>query len=435
MKQLQKIALSLVFALTLNACSRFEDATFDQSSAQRMNEAFVAYNEILQNAAHGWSIDYYYGDFNNPEGGYKMLAKFKDGKVDLASELTANKVNAGTTVSSTYSFTSENGPILSFDSYNPILHYYSEATGSNPSGLGGDFEFIMVSVTPQKIILRGKKFANQIIMRPLAEEKDFPTYVNEVKALKATLSKMMRFDVLANGSTNGVAVNLDQSKWYNTDKPEEVTYYAVSDKGIDLQSPVSIEGKEYDEFVFNPEDRRFTAKDDVKIALQAVQLEYNDIPGDYVFSYVSNVGSKNEVVKITEKVAGKTFTLTSKSFIQPIQLEYSNGNLLFKPQNLGKVPNGSSGNLWMTVGYDSNLLGYVIPTFETSTTFVMGGLWMQGTREKPILNIMSQYTRQGILGSFPMKYLALHKVVGTNKEFYDNEQGVHFMINMKLTKQ
>ncbi|WP_149527143.1 DUF4302 domain-containing protein [Sphingobacterium hotanense] len=45
-----------------------------------------------------------------------MLAKFKEGKVELASELTTNKVNAGTSQTSTYTFVSDNGPVLSFDS-------------------------------------------------------------------------------------------------------------------------------------------------------------------------------------------------------------------------------------------------------------------------------------------------------------------------------
>ena len=171
MRKLYTIASAMGVMLTFNSCSRFEDPIFDQSSAQRMNEAFAKYDEILQQAPYGWSLDYYYGDYQNPDGGYKMLIKFKDGMVDLASELTANKVDAGTVVKSSYSFASDNGPILSFDSYNPVLHFYSEATSSNPQGLGGDFEFILESVTPEKIVMRGKKFANQLVMRPLKEKK------------------------------------------------------------------------------------------------------------------------------------------------------------------------------------------------------------------------------------------------------------------------
>ena len=116
MKNINKIFLACALALTFSSCSRFEDPIFDDSSAQRMNEAFAEYDKTLQSAPYGWSLDYYYGDSKNPLGGYKMLAKFKEGKVELASELTTNKVNAGTSQTSTYTFVSDNGPVLSFDS-------------------------------------------------------------------------------------------------------------------------------------------------------------------------------------------------------------------------------------------------------------------------------------------------------------------------------
>lgn len=435
MRKLYTIAIAMGVMLTFNSCSRFEDPIFDQSSAQRMNEAFAKYDEILQQAPYGWSLNYYYGDYQNPDGGYKMLIKFKDGMVDLASELTANKVEAGTVVKSSYSFASDNGPILSFDSYNPVLHFYSEATSSNPQGLGGDFEFILESVTPEKIVMRGKKFANQLVMRPLKEEKDFKAYVDEVKALKALMSKLMRFELQNNGAASQTAINLDQSKWYDTEYPEDITRYAVSDEGIDLQKPVQIDGKAYEEFIFDEASLTFHAKENKAITLKSVKLDYTDIPGNYVLSYISNVGSKNEVVQVTENVAGKSYTLTSKTFIRPIQLDYVNGNLVFKPQNLGKAPAGASGNLWMTVGYETNLLGYIINTFETNATHIMAGLWMRGTREKPQFTVMSQYNRPGLFGSSPMKYLGLHTVVGSSKEFYSNEEGVRFMFNIKLAKQ
>ncbi|MGN0021901.1 MAG: DUF4302 domain-containing protein [Sphingobacterium hotanense] len=435
MKNINKIFLACALFVSIIGCSRFEDPAFDTSSAQRLNEAFAEADRILQAAPYGWSIDYYYGDYKSPNGGYKMLAKFKDGKVDLASELTTNKVNAGTTQTSSYSFAADKGPILSFDSYNPILHYYSEAGTSNPQGLGGDYEFILESVTAEKIVMRGKKFDNTVVMRPLPEEKDFVAYVNEVKALKTLFSKMMRFDIQGSSESTGQAINLDQSKWYNTENPDSITYFSVSDEGIDLQFPVSFDGKAYDQFIFNKETQTFSAKNNNNIQLKSVKLDYEDLIGDYTLSYISNRGSKNEKVSISPKVVGKTFTLTSETFIQPIQLEYENGNLIFRPQNLGRTPDGSSGNLWMTVGYESSLLGYITQSFQTTSQHIMGGLWMQGTREKPSLSVLSQYTQQGILGSFPMKFLGLHKVVGSTKTFYDNKEGVHFLYNIKLVKQ
>jgi len=432
MKLLKYILFTCIGVSALQGCKRVEDPIFETSSAQRMNDAIAKYDEVLQSAPYGWSMDYYYGSLQYPDGGYKMLMKFKDGQVSIASELDVNKVSPGTAKTSSYSFSAENGPILNFNSYNPVLHYFSEATSSNRQGLGGDYEFIMESVTPEKIIMRGKKNGHRIVMRPLTEEKDFAAYINEVTALKTTLSKLMRFELNTNANK---AVNIDQNKFYDTDKPDSITYYAVSDKGIDLQNPVVIDGKAYDQFVLDAEEKTFVAKENTQVRLQSVKLAYEDIPGTYKLSYVSNVGSKSEIVKIEPKVAGKTYSLISKTFILPIELQYVDGNLIFAPHALGDLPNGGSGKLWMTIGYDVNFIIASSITYSTDANFIMGGLWLKGSRQKPLLKVLSQYKAKGLFGTFPMKYIGIHQVSGSTKSFYSNAEGVHQIINVQLEKQ
>ena len=47
--------------------------------------------------------------------------------------------------------------MLTFDSYNPLIHMFSGPLGLNMN-LGGDYEFIIMSATPDKVILQGKKY-------------------------------------------------------------------------------------------------------------------------------------------------------------------------------------------------------------------------------------------------------------------------------------
>lgn len=45
--------------------------------------------------------------------------------------------------------------MLTFDSYNQLIHMFSGPLGLNMN-VGGDYEFIIMSATPDKVILQGK---------------------------------------------------------------------------------------------------------------------------------------------------------------------------------------------------------------------------------------------------------------------------------------
>ncbi|MGG6497602.1 UNVERIFIED_CONTAM: DUF4302 domain-containing protein, partial [Bacteroidetes bacterium 56_B9] len=78
-------------------------------------------------------MDYYPSD--GSLGGYTLTVVFKNGKSAIASEISyANDSGeswpAGTEVTSLYQVKAEQEVILTFDSYNPLLHYWSEPTDS-----------------------------------------------------------------------------------------------------------------------------------------------------------------------------------------------------------------------------------------------------------------------------------------------------------------
>lgn len=119
------ILLVIALASVFGACRREEKDLFDDSAAVRAQKALDNARDVLTAPANGWEMLY----FPNPEsGGYSVLIKFDEkGNVFVASrnpQTTANKYM--TDGNSTWVVVSDYGPILSFDTYNNVMHKWAE---------------------------------------------------------------------------------------------------------------------------------------------------------------------------------------------------------------------------------------------------------------------------------------------------------------------
>jgi len=160
------IVLAILSVLIFFGCKRTQDEIFDKSPSVRMDEAITHIYSVLRANPNGWIIRY----FPHPEqefGGYSLFAKFtSDAEVSLTSDINLS------TIKSSYAVVPEGGPILTFNSYNKVIHYFSEpgvdsGNGANDTGMGGDFEFIVLEATEKGIVLKGKKSGNTILMEPM----------------------------------------------------------------------------------------------------------------------------------------------------------------------------------------------------------------------------------------------------------------------------
>ena len=431
---MKKLAYILgLFILTQGAasCNRMEDGVFDTSSAQRINEAIEKYNQILNDAPFGWELDFYAGDSINPDGGYRMLMDFKSGKVTMASEIDMPNAAAGEKVVSSYTFKTDKGPVLSIDSYNDVLHPWSE------NGREADFEFVMAQVSANQIILKGKKFGNRMIMRPLKEETDWKQYMQEVNDLQVHLLSKLRFKAERSGEDLGF-VNLDDFKINETENSNAVAVpFTVGNKGISLQKPYRFGGIDVEQFVFDPATESFTAVENSAIKLQNTVMSYEDFVGTYTLSYNSNKGNQAEVVTIVANAKDKNLIMKSKAFTADVILEYRNGDLIIVPQSLGPVTPGSTNQRWIATRFDVSLFGLgVSSNYQISSQFIMGTKWVKGNAAKANLNIVSKYTHATLLGTTQMYGVALMEYNGTSRvKEAPNADGIVQIYNMSLIKQ
>lgn len=431
---MKKLAYILgLFILTQGAvsCNRMEDGVFENSSAQRINEAIEKYNQILNDAPFGWELDFYAGDSINPDGGYRMLMDFNLGKVTMASELDMPNAAAGEKIVSSYTFKTDKGPVLSIDSYNDVLHPWAA------DGREADFEFVMEQVSASQIILRGKKFGNRMVMRPLKEEVDWKQYMQEVNDLQVHLLTKLRFKAEKSGEDLGF-VNLDAFKFNETENSDLTpVLFTVGNKGISLQKPYRLGGIDVEQFVFDPATESFTAVENSAIKLKNVTMKYEDFFGTYKLSYSSNKGNQEEIVTIASNEKDKTLKMTSKVFMGDAILEYRDGDLILAPQSLGPVNAGSANNRWIATRFDVSIFGLGMSVnYQIDNKFIMGSKWVQGDPTKARLEIVSKYTHSTLLGTVPMYGVALMEYNGTAKvKEAPNQDGVVQIYNMVLTKQ
>lgn len=195
-----KKSLFIIPLLSLAAvsCNNTEDLIFEGSAAERLEQSKVNAKAKLTEDGGLWAMEYF---ANDSEPGYVMLFRFdKNGSV----EVSANHKWIGNTFKqerSLWDVISDNGTVLTFNSYNNLFHVFSDPndiTGPyqpvNPdldnrpideSGFGheGDYEFqIMNDGDENTIRLLGKKYLDNIYLRKLPSDTDEAEYLAKVKA-------------------------------------------------------------------------------------------------------------------------------------------------------------------------------------------------------------------------------------------------------------
>ena len=188
------LIILLALPLIATSCLKDDEDKFDKSASERIQEFLDNTSKVLSEAPNGWVVEYY-PSAEQEYGGLRMYMKFDASKneVTVASEAGASDETA----KSYYSFGEDYGPTLNFDTYNKLLHCYSEPYGSVGEaniGWGGDYEFIISSVDADEVVLTGKKSKNRIVLTPAATadwKMDFEAY----RIAAATMDEMLSYQL------------------------------------------------------------------------------------------------------------------------------------------------------------------------------------------------------------------------------------------------
>lgn len=376
----QKIytVISMLAFLIVSACSLHEEEDFfNDSSANRMSEALKQYKEILVAPENGWIMKYYPSD-DLSFGGFNLLVSFdENGNATIAGENAAPDESA----TSLYSLIQSAGPVLTFNSYNEILHLFSEPLG----GYEGEFQFTIMSATPEKVVLSGTKTRNTIVLVPMPKEQTWSDYLKAVTKTQQDIF-LGTFNLKVNGKEIG-SVMQDKNVFTLTyagagelDAKKKIPFVYTSD-GIELYEPLTIDGVTMSRFKADTENVSYVCTD----ASVDAQFEafypvgyrfYDQLVGTY------KMGTKT--VKVDANPDGKTYTLTGFYSRSTVQAEYarSMGTLSIKVQSVGMalgyyahlcVWDTNSGNLTWSEGY--GMVGVNSADDPLTISFIDNGAW------------------------------------------------------------
>lgn len=299
------IALLAVFAvLSFSSCVRDEEPIFKESASARLQNALQNAQTILVGAENGWKM-YYYPSSDQQIGGYLYVLKFTQNEVEVWSDIFLSNEST----KSLYKMTTDDGPVLSIDTNNYFFHFFATPSGNSSNLYGvsgryqayhGDFEFLIMSATPEKVVLKGKRSNNLIVMYPLAADEnpvdvknaatDFANslYVSTFEGTIGSNEAKVFLDLV----NRQASVELVDFKSEKKDEPAsgKVAYICTGD-GMLFYEPLKVGTDTLKGFQWNAEERLLTAlPDDKTQVLLHGRLPdgwhaYEDFLGTWTLSY------------------------------------------------------------------------------------------------------------------------------------------------------
>lgn len=198
---ISRATLLFLGATMLNtACTFQEDDFFDESASLRINHT----NDLLQERLisqssdenHGWVIQYFVAGTDEADfEGFNIFGRFyENGKVTLAGNhrfLRNGNANKYTEHSSSYEFLSEEGPVLSFNTWNDILTVFEDPVdpstlAQDGEGMFGDHNLVLRSYNDNEIVFSGERHSAKVRFIPC--DRPWTDYIDAVNDTKNYIS-------------------------------------------------------------------------------------------------------------------------------------------------------------------------------------------------------------------------------------------------------
>ena len=397
-------------ALFLQSCQTEEENVFDKSYSERMDDFLQKAQETLVASQYGWALDYY-PKSNQSYGGVAYTIKFTRDNAIVRYE---NNPDDGE-VKSLYKMKEDDGPVLSFDTYNTFLHTYATPKSGEYRGKEGDFEFVIDSIGTDRIKIHGKRSLNTMYLHKLSGEAS--EYIEKV----TELTNLFVFsDVALNigGKPYRLVVtdkNNRQLAIYDGDKIIAESAYAFTDKGIRLYEPSMLNGVQLYDLTLDAET--------AKLSGTGVESTASNVDVNLIANMIGAINASNG-----EKTITKTIPYLSKLNISCdaswVQLSKEGNKLIIKVEANPVATNARGAKLKISNGtaeaqvqilqfdlsalmgtYELTMTSYVSEKkgfFENTRTARLRYAG-SGANRKFYLNVHSDYGSDYV---FPLTYVA-----------------------------
>ena len=352
----------------LSSCTSEVDDYFEQPASQRLASTIERARQILRSADYGWEFEYYPGS-DLAYGGMVYTVKFDSLTATVGCSLIPDS-----TETSLWRLTNDNGPVLTFDSYNSLLHYFATPSSDEYEAKGGEFEFVIDSLSADFISLYGKKTRNTMYLRRLTSSPD--EYAQKTISVFDHFADSIRGNI---GTASIVGKTSPTTRSINIVSGNDTldVHYAYTDRGIRLYRPLTLGGVSVQTFDYNTESKLFTCSDPGR---EAITLEGIAYPADFMSyaryegNYALTYGASSSVdVTLTPNRLEGTYLLKGLSPKYDLVLRYDpvTGDLRLGAQTIGE----SNGNTiyWSAVNYSGGSIRNINITDEGQFTIRWNG--------------------------------------------------------------
>lgn len=353
------------------SCLKDQQDVFEVSSSERLQAYIEEARSVLKSAENGWIMEYYPGT-SQALGGYAYHLTFTGTEVEAISELDPEN-----SYKSLYKITTDNGAVLSFDANNPVLHYFATPSSSEYQAKGGDFEFTITSVSPEKIGLRGKRSGNHYDLYSYNNELAPKQYMRKVvemsESMRAAIIEGTIGETEVSGEidfdtrritfsyeveSNSVSENGETAAVTDTVVVE--VPYMYTDKGLKAYEPAKVAGYTIDNMYYHSGNNILTSGSVTFVGrLPEDYTSFSDFTGNFVLTTkISSYGPYQ--VTLTPNEANDGFILSgiNKNFTLNVSYNKAKGRLFLGYQIIGATT-GSNYVAWCPWDADSGYLTWL----------------------------------------------------------------------------
>lgn len=360
------IILCLTMALQmflLQSCLKDDEKVYGDEAGDRVEKYLTNAKSVLTSAEHGWHLSYF-PHRQLKYGGFNYALKFTDDD----NVTVWYEEEPGVTHTSTYAMVGDDGPVLSFDTYNEFMHYYAKPSQGEYEAKDGDFEFILLEVTENKITLKGKRSGNIMYMTRL--EVPAATYMQKLEDAKALYHIYGGGTATVDGEEYSAVFDMQNRRLtINNPAGESIATrtYIFTEKGIQLADTIKVGSTIMKDFIFNSNTDTFEASG-VSFALENTFKNYNEFIGTYT---IKELG---KTVTIKADTINKTYIVSGLTYMGTPIAHYDSywGNIYFSPQWLDSWSTTSYPEIhdWLVI-YDGDLV-YFDNKFKSTSAVAPG---------------------------------------------------------------
>lgn len=353
MRNILSILAVSIFVL-LTACTNEEKDIFPDSATNRLHKAVAESQDVLRSSEKGWVMDYF---TNNESDGFTLLCKFDSS--GLATAACAHYLTGYRYAeeSGLYDIIEDNGPVLTFNSYNDVIHLFSDPAISNQypmgTGLGGDYEFKVMELGSDLIILEGKKRKVKILLTRYTEDITWKEYLTEIN--KLDLEMFSKASPSLNMDINGTSFKFKQGYTHIFQiSPEETTNnssvaapFIITRTGLRFSNPVVLDGQSFQSFRFSDDKSELICIENPELKITGPNVNEFLDESRVLWNVDKNAMSSDFVEKYTKLEAALKKELKGSKVQMGIRSRGNNTLALYMSISVGSTGSKFEANVYM----------------------------------------------------------------------------------------